>query len=124
MSWWCCCDTAAADRAHPHPRDPKYDRLIPTNNLLLSSTGGRIEGARPDPGGYSPPSVPASASRVPTIDDFVLLKTLGKGTFGKVGRIGIVPSCRPVFILFFICCCTSVYAIHLSNPGLRIFPLR
>ena len=84
MSWWCCCDTAAADRAHPHPRDPKYDRLIPTNNLLLSSTGGRIEGARPDPGGYSPPSVPASASRVPTIDDFVLLKTLGKGTFGKV----------------------------------------
>lgn len=93
MSWCCCCDTAATDRATPRPRDPRYDRLIPVNELSLSSAGGRSEGARPDPGGYSPPSVPASASGVPTIKDFVLLKTLGKGTFGKVGRVGIARGC-------------------------------
>jgi hypothetical protein len=42
-----------------------------------------------DGGGYVPPIVPREAEyrQTPSLNDFKLLKTLGRGAFGKVKRI-------------------------------------
>ncbi|XP_019852698.1 PREDICTED: cAMP-dependent protein kinase catalytic subunit alpha-like [Amphimedon queenslandica] len=86
-------DGARNQRRHQRLENDPYEEradeeyILPNGNLVWDPSSKKFSSQRTDGRGpgYVPPDVPKSeASRIPTVEEFKLLKTLGKGAFGKV----------------------------------------
>ena len=86
-------DGTRGQRRHQRlQNDPLEERadeeyILPNGNLVWDPSSKTFSSRKTDAGGlgYVPPEVPKSEeSRIPTVEEFKLLKTLGKGAFGKV----------------------------------------
>ena len=110
--WLCCCSDSSSDAAGKRRSSTAgHDYLLPGSEWDTSSSGsssflssfrgskksnrGRGSGNKRPPvthsevgldspsGDYQPPVVPPS-QKLPTFEEFRLLKTVGRGAFGKV----------------------------------------
>ncbi len=98
-------NVSTASSLHPSPRNTRSSRtgrrsrrsggfLSRTRARKRSrgSSGSSLDGA--SNGDYVPPRVPPTPSRtLPTFEEFKLLKTVGKGAFGKVHARGTRRAC-------------------------------
>ena len=102
----CCCCACTKEKEDDNPPSEEVDYLLPggewdpsrsslvsnihrsthaakrspKHSLWRRGSGGREESAA---GAYIPPDVPGATS-IPKFNHFKMLKTIGKGTFGKV----------------------------------------
>ena len=62
--------------------EEEFSTVIPSRELEWDSTSHVFRLRSKD--SYVPPVLPKESAVIPSIDDFRLLKTVGKGAFGKV----------------------------------------
>lgn len=107
MSWCrCCCVRGSKEDEADGGLVAETEYLLPggewdpqSSRSSRAASGGR--------GGYVPPAVQPS-SGLPVVQDFQLLKTLGKGAFGKVTLRAATPTLLP-------CIYRLVVHVHVSR---------
>ena len=87
-SFCCCC--YRQPRRHQRIQningvEDEDDYLLPGGDIEWDkSSKSFVQSHRLPRPGYVPPAVPTDSDKIPTIDQFRFLRTVGRGAFGKV----------------------------------------
>ena len=98
----CCCQPQGRERIPSMNEEEEFATVLPSRELEWDSTSHVFRLRSRD--SYVPPVLPKESSVIPSIDDFRLLKTVGRGAFGKVRDAvafqPLPPNSSEVFLLY------------------------